>query len=120
MGLSGYLGKVTSVRFRRLSPEAKETRRLAKEINAEPDAMGLPVQWCFCHHCGAWGWRWPPHGLNEPCPVISNAAESFGLKTDAERMNAVRTGLHLEQASQMLHEMMRQGGLLPEEEDEDE
>lgn len=118
--LSGLLGKVTLVRFRRLSPDAKEALRLWKQVNELPEAVGLPKQWCFCHHCGAWGWRWPPHGLNDPCPIFAGAAESFGLKTDAERMTALRSGAHLEQASKLLQVFMQQSGLIPEEDDDDE
>jgi hypothetical protein len=115
---SWFAGKVTSVRFRRLSPEAKEVRKSAQAINAEPDALGLPMQWCFCHHCGAWGWRWPPHGIDKPCPVLAQSAEAFGLKTDAERMTAVRTGLHLEEVSKLMTQAMREAGLIDDEEDE--
>ena len=100
MTLSALCGKVTSMRFRRRSPEAKEARRIWEQINELPEEAGLPEQWCYCPHCGMWAWRWPPHGLGEPCPVPIGAAESFALKTDAERMAALRAGVQMEQVSQ--------------------
>lgn len=118
MTLSGLLGKVTSVRFRRLSSEAREFKRLWKLNDEFPSSVSLPGQWIACLHCGAQTWRWPPHGLNNPCPLVAGAVEALGLKTDAERMMALRSGIHIEQASRVLEEFMRQSGLLEEDEDE--
>lgn len=77
------------------------------------DAMGAPRAWVVCPHCGAQDWRLPPHALQEPCPLVQETAQSLGLRFDAERMTALRTGTHLEAATQAMQRYFNP----PEDED---
>ncbi len=82
------------------------------------DLADLPEQWLVCPMCAEFSWRIPPHGF-KPCPLAVETAESTGMKLDAERMTAVRAGVHLEQMSKAMRQYMEEHGL-QEEEDDDE
>lgn len=73
------------------------------ERNAIARTSRLPRAWIICPSCGEQSWVLPPHGL-EACPLVVQAAEQVGLKFDAERMMAVRTGVNIEE---MTKEMRR-------------
>jgi hypothetical protein len=79
-------------------PEWKALDRLA-------DAFALPRQWIVCGHCGAWGWRVPPHGFTEPCPLVIQMTETAGLKFDAERSTTIRAGIQMEEITRALRNM---------------
>src|SRR3990172_10986506 len=64
--------------------------------NAMAREWDLPRQWVICPNCGEQDWVLPPHGL-EQCPLLIQMAEQMGLKIDAERMMAVRTGINIEE-----------------------
>ena len=83
-----------------------------RELEALADSFALPREWIVCPHCGSYGWRVPPHGFNEPCPVVMSMSEVAGLKFDAERSSAVRLGVHMEEMTRALRQMT-------EEEDEE-
>jgi hypothetical protein len=99
-------------------PEVPEEYRAVVEAfqptNAMADAMGWPAQWLICQHCGEWSWRLPPH-IFDPCPLVVDAAQTQGLKMDAERSMAVRAGINFEKQAQAFTEYM---GRLLDEEDE--
>lgn len=65
------------------------------------DRFRLPREWIHCAHCGAYAWRLPPHGL-DPCPLVVEITESAGLKLDAERSTAIRSGVQIEELSRLL------------------
>lgn len=67
------------------------------------DELGLPDEWRVCAHCGEQSWRLAPH-MFDPCPFVKEMADAAGLKLDAERMTALRTGTHLEQLSRFFQE----------------
>lgn len=66
--------------------------------------------------CAEFFWRLPPHGFN-PCPLVAGMAEATGLKLDAERMTAVKAGVHLESMGAAMRAFIEEHGL--EEEDEE-
>lgn len=74
-----------------------------REFNQLGDDVGWPRAWVVCPHCGKQSWRVPPHGV-EPCPIVAQTAEQLGMRFDAERMAAVRSGVHLEEATRALRE----------------
>jgi hypothetical protein len=67
------------------------------------DALGLPPEWRVCAHCGEQSWRLAPH-MFDPCPFVKDMANAAGLKFDAERMTAIRTGAHLEELTRFVRE----------------
>jgi hypothetical protein len=67
--------------------------------------MGFPRKWVVCPSCSAMNWRIPPHNF-ESCPLVLKAAEAAGLKFDAERNMAVRTGVHMEELTRLIREQM--------------
>lgn len=91
-----------------------EYREMWKTINRIADAAGAPHEFVTCDFCGAKEWRVPPHGFADPCPIAVTVLESLSTKVDAERMLAVRSGVHLEEMREMLDNLM------PGREDADE
>lgn len=76
-----------------------------RELNETANDVRLPRRWVACPICGEHAWRFPPHML-DPCPLAVHAAEAQGLKFDAERMAAVRAGVHLEELGKQMREML--------------
>jgi hypothetical protein len=74
-------------------------------INIVADAAGAPREYITCDFCGAMEWRVPPHGFTEPCPIAEQMLEAMGAKVDAERMLAVRSGVHMEELRGFLDRM---------------
>lgn len=60
------------------------------------DRMGWPKTWLTCDHCGEYAWRVPPH-IFEPCPLVVETMQTAGLKMDAERNQAIATGVAMRQ-----------------------
>lgn len=89
------------------------------ELENLADLMELPHEWIVCPVCAEFFWRFPPHGFS-PCPIATGMAESAGLKLDAERMTAVRAGVHLEEMSKAIREHINLFGLPEEVEDDDD
>jgi hypothetical protein len=91
------------------------------ELDSMADLADLPREWLICPSCSEFGWRFPPHSF-KPCPLVVGMAESAGLKFDAERMAAVRAGVHLEDMGKAMREYLDEHGLgrgdAEEEEDE--
>ena len=83
-----------------------EARELWSGINIIADAAGAPREYVTCGICGATEWRVPPHGFADPCPVAEAMLSAMGMKVDAERMLAVRSGVHLEEMREMLENML--------------
>lgn len=77
------------------------------------DDLVLPPDWLVCPICGEQSWRFPPHML-DPCPLAIQMAEAQGLKLDAERMMALRTGVHMERLGLLMQHVV------DEAEDEDD
>lgn len=75
-------------------------------LAALADAVGWPKEWLICPSCAAFSWRLPPHGLGEPCPLSESMAQSAGLKLDAERSTAIRTGVILETQAQAMSQFI--------------
>jgi len=71
---------------------------------------GIPAQWIVCPSCGAQSWVFPPHGLAEPCPLIVEGMEQLGMKFDAERNAAIRTGVGIEEIARAAREMSGEDG----------
>lgn len=88
--------------WRRDIPE--DIREHVTNMNILSDAMKLPYTMIICDHCGAAGWRYPPH-FQEPCPLVVAISESAGLKIDAERQTTIRAGIQMEEAFRLLREM---------------
>lgn len=74
------------------------------ERNAMAEEWGLTKQWIVCPHCGAQTWVLPPHG-HDPCPLVLETVEQLGMKFDAERMAAVRTGVGIEEIARAAREL---------------
>ena len=89
------------------------------ELDNLADLLELPRQWVVCPMCAEFFWRLPPHGFN-PCPVAAGMAEAAGLKLDAERMTAVKAGVHLEDMGAAMRAFIEEHGLREEEDDGDE
>lgn len=64
----------------------------------------IPKQWIVCPTCGAQTWVLPPHA-HEPCPLVLETMQQFGLKLDAERMAAIRTGIGVEEIARAAREL---------------
>ena len=60
-------------------------------------APGLPREYITCEFCGAKDWGVPPHGFSEPCPHVTQVMDAMSSRVDAERMLAVRSGVHMEE-----------------------
>jgi hypothetical protein len=75
-----------------------------QERNANAKLWGVPEQWIVCPACSAQSWVLPPHGL-DPCPLVVQGMEQLGLKFDAERMAAIRTGVSVEEMTRALREI---------------
>jgi len=71
--------------------------------------IGLPEQWVVCPTCSQMEWMLPPH-LFDPCPFIAQSYEQFGLKIDAERMAAVRSGISFEELLKAVRKTLGEGG----------
>lgn len=78
----------------------------AIQLGELSDAMGWPAEWIICPACAQHSWRLPPHIFN-PCPLLSQTADSMGLKLDAERMTAVRSGTAVERQLEMMEKLFR-------------
>lgn len=89
------------------------------QLDSMADLMDLPREWIVCPACAEFFWRFPPHGFN-PCPFAVGMVESAGLKLDAERMTAVRAGVHLEEMSKAVRKHIDEFGLPEEVEDDDD
>lgn len=74
------------------------------DLTAMADLCGLPREWRACAHCGEQNWVLPPHGL-EPCPLVVQTMEQLGLKIDAERTMALRTGIGIEEMTRVAREL---------------
>lgn len=88
------------------------------ELDSMADLMEIPHEWLICPMCAEFSWRLPPHGF-KPCPLAIGMADSAGLKLDAERMTAVRAGVHFDEMSKVMREHIAEYGL-PEEVEDDE
>lgn len=107
--LSGRRGIDTTVR----GPDS-EFLALWEQIVATADLLGLPDQWVLCPMCGSQSWRFPPHGIGEPCPIAKEMMDAAGMKLEAERSTAIRLGVGMEEA---MKQVRRSFG---EEDDDDE
>jgi hypothetical protein len=87
----------------------------AAEFNDVTDELGFPREFVICPHCSAQSWRLPPHGSG-PCPLVVQMAEQLGMRFDAERMQAIRMGVHMEESTKALREFLREH--FEDEEDE--
>lgn len=76
-------------------------------IIALADYLGWPDDWVVCPSCSAHSWRMPPH-IFDPCPMLVEMAQSAGLKMDAERSAAIRSGVTLEAQAQALQKLFEQ------------
>lgn len=74
------------------------------ELSEFADEHGLPKQWIVCPSCQRQAWVVPPHGF-EPCPLVLEMAQQLGLKLDAERMAAIRTGIGVEEIARAAREL---------------
>ena len=88
------------------------------ELDNMADIADLPRQWVVCPMCAKHSWRLPPHGF-KPCPMAVSMAEAAGLKLDAERMTAVRAGVHLQDMGAAMRAYFEEQGLRAEEDDDD-
>jgi hypothetical protein len=86
-----------SERFSALERHFRERNQMAQEWE-------LQMRWIVCPSCGAQAWVLPPHGLDS-CPLAIQAMEQLGLKFDAERMAAIRTGIGVEEIARVAREM---------------
>lgn len=89
------------------------------ELESAADLMDIPHEWIVCPMCAEFFWRFPPHGFN-PCPLAVGMADSAGLKMDAERMTAVKAGVHLEDMGKAMRQYMEEHGWSRGEDDDDE
>lgn len=99
--------------FQYIRMRAYERARLRRDwrpIKMLSDEAGIPDGWVECSHCGAWGWRWPPHGMDEACPLVAGVYEAMAAKTDAERMMAVRGGIQMDSMREIMEEHFRSPG----------
>lgn len=95
-------GHARGMRLRRqLRPTLAPLTEYHRERNVMARKWRLPRKWIVCPACGEQSWVLPPHGL-EPCPLTVQIAEQMGLKFDAERMMAVRTGVNFEEVAKDL------------------
>ena len=78
--------------------------RYYAERNEMAKQWELPREWVICPHCAEQSWVLPPHA-NEPCPLLVQTMEQFGMKLDAERMMAVRAGVSMEEAMRRAQEL---------------
>lgn len=72
-------------------------------------ALGWPQEWRVCDHCGEHSWMIPPH-VFDPCPMVIDAMHTAGMKMDAERMQAVKAGLVMQDQMQALKTFLQQMG----------
>lgn len=86
--------------------EFKEYAELQGPLSALANAIGWPKEWLICPSCAAFSWRLPPHGLGEACPLSESMAQSAGLKLDAERSTAIRTGVVLETQAEAMSQFI--------------
>ena len=84
----------------------KEFYDLWKKLDGISDELGLPHEFVVCPLCGMQGWRLPPHGYGTPCPIAEEMYEAAGLKLDAERATAIRTGVGMEEAARAMRRMI--------------
>lgn len=84
-------------RYRALAAHYREKNEMAKEWK-------LPKQWIICPSCGQQSWVLPPHG-HDACPLVLETVQQLGLKLDAERMAAIRTGLGVEEIARAAREL---------------
>lgn len=98
--LSGSRGKDTTMN--NLAPEFEEKWN---DLNEACDEMDVPRGWIVCPICGAQGWRLPPHGYGEACPMAVGMYEAAGMKLDAERSTAIRMGVGMEEAMRQMRKM---------------
>jgi hypothetical protein len=89
-----------------LPPEWQEIVESMEPLGMLADLLGWPRQWIVCPHCGEHSWRIPPH-LFEPCPLVVDAAQTAGLKMDAERNQAIRSAQTLENQWRAFEEYIR-------------
>ena len=101
-------------RIRYNARRALHAREAWAGINTLANAAGMPREYVTCDFCGAMEWRIPPHGFGEPCPQAEAMLEAMGAKVDAERMLAVRSGVHMEELRGILEQQ------LPGSEDDDD
>ena len=94
--------------------ELEEALKQYKYLDSLAARIGFPKAMYVCDHCGAAGWRMPPH-MFEPCPIVLAMSEAAGLKIDAERATTIKAGIQMEEAFRMLQEMHG----IHEEEDEE-
>lgn len=90
-----------------LTPEMQAVADAYDPITALADYLGWPDDWVVCPSCSAHSWRMPPH-IFDPCPMLVEMAQSAGLKMDAERSAAIRTGVTLEAQAQALQRLFEQ------------
>lgn len=101
------------------SREERQWIRDWRRLNSVADKLGLTEEWVVCPVCGQQTWRFAPHG-GDPCPLAVSIAEAQGLKFDAERMMALRTGLHLDRMGESMRGFMEEHGMLEPEPDEED
>ena len=79
------------------------------KINLLADSLGWPDEWIICPHCSAYSWRLPPH-VFEACPILVEMTQSAGLKMDAERTAAIRSGITMEKQFEALQNFLENLG----------
>lgn len=80
-------------------------RRLWQTERLLADAAGMPDEYVKCEFCGGQAWRFPPHGLEQPCPYVVQVFEAQGMKMEADRMLSVRSGVHMEELRALLEDL---------------
>ena len=81
-----------------------KARNEQENLNHMARTLGLPKVMYTCEHCGAAGWRYPPH-LFEPCPIVLTISESEGLRLDAERSSTIKAGIQMEKITEMMNRL---------------
>ena len=91
-------------RWWRLDRELVAVRDEFRQRTSIAHSAGLPLEWKACACCNETSWVFPPHG-SQPCPLVVQIAEQLGLKFDAERMQAVRTGVNMEEIARQMRSL---------------
>lgn len=91
-----------------LADKYRALENLFRERNQMAEEWELEKQWLVCPSCSAQSYVMPPHGM-DPCPLVVQMMEGLGMKFDAERMAAIRTGVGFEEIVNDARKLWDQG-----------
>lgn len=81
---------------------------LALAVCYDTREVEVRIEPYVCPKCGAMKMEEPPHGWDQPCPMMERLADAEIAERDAQRMSSIRSASGLEGMATIMRKMTGQ------------